>query len=67
MFDFFINNIVIWLTQTEHLNLLMIKMRAFVIVGLSLISTFLINAQVQKFKCMKNYYSSEIHKFDSNI
>ena len=45
MFNFFINNELIWSTQTEHLNLLMIKMRAFVIVALSLISTFLINAQ----------------------
>ena len=45
MFDFFINNVGIWLTQTEHLNLLMIKMRASTSIAFVLISTFLINAQ----------------------
>ena len=45
MFCFFINNVVIWSTQTEHLNLLMIKMRASTSIAFVLISTFLINAQ----------------------
>ena len=45
MFNFFINNELIWSTQTEHLNLLMIKLRAFIFNVLGLISIISINAQ----------------------
>ena len=45
MFNFFINNELIWSTQTEHLNLLMIKLRAFIFNVLGLISIVSINAQ----------------------
>ena len=45
MFNFFINNELIWSTQTEHLNLLMIKLRAFIFNVLGLISLVSIKAQ----------------------
>ena len=45
MFNFFINNELIWSTQTEHLNLLMIKLRAFIFNVLGLISIISINAK----------------------
>ena len=45
MFNFFINNELIWSTQTEHLNLLMLKLRAFIFIFLGLISVVSINAQ----------------------
>ena len=45
MFNFFINNEPIWSKQTEHLNLLMIKLRAFIFNVLGLISIISINAQ----------------------
>ena len=45
MFNFFINNELIWSTQTEHLNLLMIKLRAFIFNILGLISVVSIKAQ----------------------
>ena len=45
MFNFFINNELIWSTQTEHLNLLMLKLGAFIFNFLGLISVVSINAQ----------------------
>jgi len=45
VFNFFINNELIWSTQTEHLNLLMIKLRAFIFNVLGLISLVSIKAQ----------------------
>lgn len=45
MFNFFINNELIWSTQTEHLNLLMLKLGTFIFNFLGLISVVSINAQ----------------------
>jgi len=45
VFNFFINNELIWSTQTEHLNLLMLKLGAFIFNFLGLISVVSINAQ----------------------
>ncbi len=45
MFNLFINKWSIWLTQTEHLNLLMIKKRAIILTVLSLGLIFCVNAQ----------------------
>jgi len=45
VFNFFINNELIWSTQTEHLNLLMLKLGTFIFNFLGLISVVSINAQ----------------------